>query len=138
MMTFPELPLAPFGAKPAFAEPLHVGRPNIGDRARRMERIDDILDRRWLTHDGPYVRAFERCIREYVGVRDCVVTCNGTTALEILIRAIGEGLGARRIAKASNAESVSNPRTGEPWSFGQIQGILRTVDRRADALAGGG
>jgi dTDP-4-amino-4,6-dideoxygalactose transaminase len=90
-MTSSDLPLALFGGKPAFAEPLHVGRPNIGDRTRLMERISDILDRRWLTNDGPYVRAFERCIADYVGVRECVVTCNGTIALEILIRAVGMG-----------------------------------------------
>ena len=32
----------------------HVGRPNIGDRERLLERINDILDRRWLTNGGPY------------------------------------------------------------------------------------
>jgi len=31
---------------PAFAETLHVGRPNIGDRARFLERAAAILDRR--------------------------------------------------------------------------------------------
>ena len=39
--------LAIFGGAPAFAELLHVGRPNIGDRARLLERINDLLDRRW-------------------------------------------------------------------------------------------
>jgi len=88
-MSAPELPLALFGAPPAFAEPLHVGRPNIGDRARLMQRIEDVLERRWLTNDGPCVREFERRIRELVGVRACVATCNATIALEILIRAVG-------------------------------------------------
>ena len=32
--------LAIFGGAPAFAEPLHVGRPNVGDRASLMERIN--------------------------------------------------------------------------------------------------
>ena len=48
--------LAVFGASPAFAEPLHVGRPNIGDRERLLERINDALDRRWLTNNGPLVQ----------------------------------------------------------------------------------
>lgn len=81
--------LALFGGRPAFPSPLHVGRPNIGDRARLMERIEDILDRRWLTNNGPYVQAFEKRVRELVGVRECVATCNGTIALEILVRAVG-------------------------------------------------
>lgn len=88
-MSASEPKLALFGAPPAFAEPLHVGRPNIGDRAQLMRRIEEILDRRWLTNDGPCVREFEHRIRELVGTRACVATCNGTLALEILIRAVG-------------------------------------------------
>ena len=52
--------LAIFGGEPAFREKLHVGRPNIGDRVRLLERINDLLDRRWLTNNGPYVQEFER------------------------------------------------------------------------------
>ncbi len=79
--------LAIFGGRPRFAEPLHVGRPNIGDRARLSERIEDMLDRRWLTNDGPYVKELERRIAEYTGVRNCVAVCNATVALEIVVRA---------------------------------------------------
>ncbi len=32
--------LAVFGGAPAFKEKLHVGRPNIGDRERLLERIN--------------------------------------------------------------------------------------------------
>ncbi|MEZ6020900.1 MAG: hypothetical protein R3F17_12580 [Planctomycetota bacterium] len=39
--TEPERELGLFTGKPAFAEPLHVGRPNIGDRARLHERLDE-------------------------------------------------------------------------------------------------
>jgi len=46
--------LALFSGTPAFAIPLHVGAPNVGDRARLLERIEDILDRRWFTNDGVY------------------------------------------------------------------------------------
>jgi dTDP-4-amino-4,6-dideoxygalactose transaminase len=81
--------LAILGGPPAFAEKLHVGRPNIGDRQRLMERIGDILDRRWLTNNGIYVREFEHRIAEMVGVRHCIAMCNGTVALEIAIRALG-------------------------------------------------
>lgn len=81
--------LAIFGGPPAFTEPLHVGRPNMGDRERLMGRIEDILDRRWFTNNGPYVQAFERRVQEYCGVQECVATCNGTIALELLMRAVG-------------------------------------------------
>jgi len=81
--------LAVFGGRPAFEQVLHVGRPNIGDREKFSSRVNDILDRRWLTNDGPYVSKFEQRIIELTGVKHCIVTCNATIALEIAIRALG-------------------------------------------------
>jgi len=80
--------LAVFGGNPAFSEKLHVGRPNIGDRQRLIERIDELLDRRWLTNNGPFVREFEEKLKEMLGVRHCIPVCNATVALEIAIRAM--------------------------------------------------
>lgn len=81
--------LAILGGAPAFVEPLHVGRPNIGDRQRLIARINDLLDRRWLTNDGPYVREFEQAVAARLGVRHCIAMANGTVALEIAIRGLG-------------------------------------------------
>ena len=81
--------LAVFGGTPAFAEELHVGRPNIGDRQRLLARINEILDRRWLTNNGPSVQEFERQIADVARVKHCIATCNATVALEIAIRALG-------------------------------------------------
>jgi dTDP-4-amino-4,6-dideoxygalactose transaminase len=80
--------LAIFGAAPAFPQPLHVGRPNIGNRTDLLQRITGILDRNWFTNDGPCVREFEARIREYVGVKHAVAMCNATIALEIATRAM--------------------------------------------------
>jgi dTDP-4-amino-4,6-dideoxygalactose transaminase len=81
--------LALFGGKPAFAEPLHVGRPSTGSRERFLERVNDIWDRRWFTNNGPYVREFEQKLSAYLGVKHCVPICNGTVAMELAIRALG-------------------------------------------------
>jgi len=81
--------LALFGGTPAFAEVLHVGRPNIGDRERLMQRFNQMLDTRWLSNAGPFVQEFERRICDLVGVKHCVVMCNATVALEIVTRALG-------------------------------------------------
>ncbi len=80
--------LACFGGRPAFDEPLHVGRPNIGNRQKFSSRVDDILDRKWLTNDGPYVIEFEKRLAELTGVKYCIAMCNATIALEIAIRAL--------------------------------------------------
>ncbi|MBN9172676.1 MAG: aminotransferase class I/II-fold pyridoxal phosphate-dependent enzyme [Microbacterium sp.] len=74
---------------PAFTEPLHVGRPNIGDPEEFLRLVQGALDRRWLSNDGPLVRELETRIAERLGVAHCVATTNGTIALEIAIRALG-------------------------------------------------
>ncbi len=80
--------LAIFGGKPAFDEKLYVGRPNIGDREQFIERINNILDSRWLTNNGHYVQDFEQRIAGMIGAKHCIAMCNATVALEIAIRAL--------------------------------------------------
>jgi dTDP-4-amino-4,6-dideoxygalactose transaminase len=74
---------------PAFERPLHVGQPNIGDRAVFDSYVDGMFERRWLSNDGPLVKEFEARIAERAGVRHCVAMSNGTVALEIAVRALG-------------------------------------------------
>lgn len=81
--------LAINGAAPAFEQPLHVGRPNIGNREAFLKYAEEIFDRRWLSNNGPLVQEFESRVAEYHGVKHCVSMCNGTVALEIAIRALG-------------------------------------------------
>jgi len=77
-----------FGGTPEFDRDLHVGRPNIGDRQALLKRINDLLDRRWLTNDGPLLQEFEQRICQLIGVKHCVGVCNATIGLEILEKAI--------------------------------------------------
>lgn len=81
--------LACFGGDRAFDQLLHVGRPNLGDRERFMERMNDIWDRRWLTNGGKYVQEFEAQVARQAGTEHCVAMANGTVALEITARALG-------------------------------------------------
>jgi len=80
--------LAIFGGAPVFDYELHVGGPNIGERARLLRRINDILERRWLTNRGRYVQELEEKITNLIGVKHCIAMCNATIALEIAIRAL--------------------------------------------------
>ena len=80
--------LAIFGGKPEFSEKLHVGRPNIGDRNKLLDSINDILDKNWFTNDGPYVNRFEKQLCDFLGVKHCITACNGTQALMIAIKAL--------------------------------------------------
>lgn len=83
--------LAVFGGSTAFAEALHVGRPNIGDRGRLLARIDEILDHKRLTNNGPYLQELEQRISDMLGVEHCIAVCNATVALEISAKAAGLG-----------------------------------------------
>ena len=81
--------LAVLGGEPAFAEPLHVGAPNLPDRAEVLRRVEQVLDSRRLTNEGPLVREFEQRVAAHAGVEHCVATCNATTALGLVCRALG-------------------------------------------------
>lgn len=80
--------LALLGGAPAFQEVLHVGRPNIGNRDRLLARVNDMLDRRWLSNNGPFLLELEQKLRELMGVKHCIVMANATIALEIAARAL--------------------------------------------------
>ncbi|MCC7086838.1 MAG: DegT/DnrJ/EryC1/StrS family aminotransferase, partial [Pirellulales bacterium] len=75
--------------KPAFDEPLHVGRPNLGRVAELQRRIEKIFERRWLSNDGVAVQEFEQRVEKLAGVKHCLAVCNATVGLEIAVRAAG-------------------------------------------------
>jgi dTDP-4-amino-4,6-dideoxygalactose transaminase len=80
--------LALLGGNQAFSEPLHVGRPNVGDWGRFVGRVKALWEREWFTNNGPYVREFERKLVELLGVKHCIPVCNATVAMELAIRAL--------------------------------------------------
>lgn len=80
--------LAILGGTPAFDRKLHVGQPNLGDRAYFMERVERILDSRWFTNNGACVQELEAELARYLGVRNVIAVCNATIGLEIAIRAL--------------------------------------------------
>jgi dTDP-4-amino-4,6-dideoxygalactose transaminase len=73
--------------RPAFSQPLHVGRPNVANRGRFLELVGGMLDCRWLSNNGPLVQEFERSIEQFLAVKHCICVCNATIGLEIAIRA---------------------------------------------------
>ena len=82
-------PLAILGGTPCFADPIHVGRPNLGNWDSFQARLRGIWERNWLTNDGPVVRELERTLADYLGVAHCVAVCNATVGLEITIQSLG-------------------------------------------------
>lgn len=81
--------LAMMGGQPLFENLLHVGRPNIGDQNRLIQRIQGALDRQWLTNDGPLVREFEQSAGAVTGARHNIAVSNATAGLEIIYHVMG-------------------------------------------------
>jgi len=77
-----------FGGIASFRETLHVGRPNIGNKARLLERIGQMVDRGWLSNDGPCVEELEKKVQQLLGVSHCQTLCNATIGLQLAMRAL--------------------------------------------------
>ena len=67
---------------------LYVGRPNIGNRERFLQRVNDMLDRRWLSNDGPLLNEFEQRVACITGVKHAIAVCNATAGIELASRAL--------------------------------------------------
>jgi len=80
--------LAVLGGAPLYQQKVHVGRPNLGDRDYFLSRLQSVLDSKWLTNNGPCVQELEREIADWLGVRHCILVCNATIGLEVVIRGL--------------------------------------------------
>lgn len=72
---------------------LHVGRPNVGDADLFLDLARDILESRWLTNNGEYVRQLEQEIARYLDVKHVIAVCNGTLGLQVLLNAAVDKVG---------------------------------------------
>jgi len=73
---------------PLFPSPLHVGGPNIGSPDRLFTRLQEVIDRRWLTNEGPLVQELEKQFAGFLGVKHCVAVANATLGLQLAARAL--------------------------------------------------
>jgi dTDP-4-amino-4,6-dideoxygalactose transaminase len=63
-------------------DPLHVRPLNIENRESFLARVNEILDRRWLSNNGPVVQEFEKRVAEILGVKHALAMCNATAAMD--------------------------------------------------------
>lgn len=87
-MTFKNPVLAILGGEPAFSMPRHVGTPFIPPRDLVHASLDEILDSKRFTNDGPFVLQLEALLANLHSVKRVVVMSNATTALQLLFRAL--------------------------------------------------
>jgi aminotransferase EvaB len=89
--------------------------------ARVIERSNFIL--------GDEVRNFEKLFADYIGAPYCLGVANGTDAIELGLRALGVGAGARvaTVANASNYASIAISALGGTPVYMDIDPISRNV-----------
>ena len=69
-------------------KPFHVGRPNLGPKESLIQMLSEVIDRNWLTNDGPLLRELELKLAQKMEVNHCIAVSNGTLALELAIRSL--------------------------------------------------
>ena len=80
--------LAIFGGEPIFNHPRHTNLPTIPSREELSKLVDNILDNRVFSNDGPLVQKLEEKIGNFLGVKHCVLVSNGTVGLQLLARGL--------------------------------------------------
>lgn len=80
--------LAIFGGTPLFSNKITVNLPNIVDENDFFDRVKKTFKEKILTNDGPSVKELELEISSYLNVKHCILTCNGTIALQLVSKAL--------------------------------------------------
>jgi len=81
--------IAKIAAKNRLEEPVFVTRTRLPDFERFQEHLRPIWKSHWVTNNGDIHARFERKLGERLGLRHVSLTCNGTLALMIAVRALG-------------------------------------------------
>ncbi|NKQ12763.1 DegT/DnrJ/EryC1/StrS family aminotransferase [Pseudomonas sp. SST3] len=67
---------------------INVTKSYLGNKNKFLGYVDSIYASGWLTNHGPLVTELEERLRDYLGVRNIILTNNGTLALQIAYRAL--------------------------------------------------
>lgn len=67
---------------------IHVGRPNVLNREVFMRRVNEILDTKLFSNNGPFVEQLERAVCDQFGIAHCIAVSNATVGLEIALEAL--------------------------------------------------
>lgn len=63
-----------------------VTRPHVPDRSRIYKYLNQALDSRWLTNEGPLVQELTSRLKEYLGVKHLLLVANGTMGLLVVLK----------------------------------------------------
>jgi perosamine synthetase len=75
-----------------------LSQPSLGQLER--EYVGKALESEWISGTGPYIELFEDLLKQRTGRFDAMVVSSGTTALELVLTALGIGPGDEVIVPA--------------------------------------
>lgn len=75
-----------------------LSQPSITHQERNA--VNQALNTGWISGTGPYVRDFETALKVQLGRDHALAVTNGTVALELVLRALGIGVGDEVIVPA--------------------------------------
>ncbi|MEU0676123.1 DegT/DnrJ/EryC1/StrS family aminotransferase [Streptomyces sp. NPDC006172] len=75
-----------------------LSRPTLGDQ--EADNVRDAMASGWISGTGPYVGVLERSLEQRLGRAAAIAVSSGTTALEIVLSALGVGPGDEVIVPA--------------------------------------
>lgn len=62
---------------------INVTKVYLPNKDKYKRYVDEIYKNGWITNNGPLVQKLEKRLEEYLGVRNLILTSNGTQALQI-------------------------------------------------------
>lgn len=75
-----------------------LSQPTLGEQ--ESANVEDAMSSGWISGIGPYVSAFERSLEQRTGRASAIAVSSGTTALELVLSALGVGRGDEVIVPA--------------------------------------
>lgn len=73
----------------AFENKVFVSKIYLPNKDNLNKYIDGIYESGWLTNNGPLVQELEKRLEEYLGVKNLLLVSNGTTGLQLAVKALG-------------------------------------------------
>ena len=67
---------------------INVTKTYLPNKEKYQKYVDEIFESGWITNNGPKVKALEKRLAKYLGVKNIVLVSNGTVALEIAYRTL--------------------------------------------------
>ncbi len=102
---------------------INVTKSYLGNKVKFHAYVDRIFSSGWMTNHGPLATALEERLKDYLGVRNIVLTSNGTVALQVAYRALD-------VAGSAITTPFSFVATTSTLEWAGIEPVFADIDSR--------